>query len=396
MVKPVAMLITDSRQLADYCRKARGAAQVFVDSEFVREETYYPQLELVQVLADGETALVDVRGVEDMSPLWEMLLDPAVRKVLHAAQQDLELFHLECGQAVTNVFDTQIAAAVVGIGEQVGYAQLVRQITGNSVMKTQSYTSWNARPFTPAQLEYAADDVRYLPEIARTLDERLQELGRTDWAREECERLERSAPRDGVPPEEMYLRISGVEKLDGKELAVLRELAVWRDEAARRRNIPVQKVLRDNSLTNIARHQPGTVSDLKDLRGFPIGVAERYGGQIVARVKNALALPREKWPEKLKPRQTDPQMQAVVSLLATFVRIRAQDAGIAWGLLATARDLEELLEAGDCADRDGLPVLQGWRNDLVGRDILRLLAGEISLTIDPSSGRPAIRENGAL
>lgn len=396
MVKPVAMLITDSRQLADYCRKARGAAQVFVDSEFVREETYYPQLELVQVLADGQTALVDVRGVEDMSPLWEMLLDPAVRKVLHAAQQDLELFHLECGQAVTNVFDTQIAAAVVGIGEQVGYAQLVRQITGNSVMKTQSYTSWNARPFTPAQLEYAADDVRYLPEIARTLDERLQELGRTDWAREECERLERSAPRDGVPPEEMYLRISGVEKLDGKELAVLRELAVWRDDAARRRNIPLQKVLRDNSLTNIARHQPGTVSDLKDLRGFPIGVAERYGGQIVARVKNALALPREKWPEKLKPRQTDPQMQAVVSLLATFVRIRAQDAGIAWGLLATARDLEELLEAGDCADRDGLPVLQGWRNDLVGRDILRLLAGEISLTIDPSSGRPAIRENGAL
>lgn len=386
------MLITSTKQLAGFCNDVSGARQLFMDTEFVREETYYPQLELVQVMADGQIGLVDVRSTGNLGPLLEMLEDPSIEKVFHAAQQDLELFHQCAGRPVRNVFDTQIAAAMVGMGEQVGYGQLVKTLTGVSLIKTQAYTAWNTRPFTPAQLEYAADDVRHLPAVTQALKERLEELGRTDWAREECQRLEEKAQKPECPVEELYLRVSGVERLSPKELNVLRALAIWRDETARRRNIPPQKLLKDNSLVNLARQQPVTLAEIRDLRGFPAGVAERHGAEIARTVAEALKLPKEQWPRRLPVREVDASTQALVNILATFLRIRAQEQQIAWGLLATARDLEELVERAPGVSKGDLPILDGWRYELAGRDLLRLLAGEISLTVDPATARPVARE----
>lgn len=386
------MLITSTKQLAGFCNDVSGARQLFMDTEFVREETYYPQLELVQVMADGQIGLVDVRSTGNLGPLLEMLEDPSIEKVFHAAQQDLELFHQCAGRPVRNVFDTQIAAAMVGMGEQVGYGQLVKTLTGVSLIKTQAYTAWNTRPFTPAQLEYAADDVRHLPAVTQALKERLEELGRTDWAREECQRLEEKAQKPECPVEELYLRVSGVERLSPKELNVLRALAIWRDETARRRNIPPQKLLKDNSLVNLARQQPVTLAEIRDLRGFPAGVAERHGAEIARTVAEALKLPKEQWPRRLPVREVDASTQALVNILATFLRIRAQEQQIAWGLLATARDLEELVERTPGVSKGDLPILDGWRYELAGRDLLRLLAGEISLTVDPATARPVARE----
>jgi ribonuclease D len=386
------MLITSTKQLAGFCNDVSGARQLFMDTEFVREETYYPQLELVQVMADGQIGLVDVRSTGNLGPLLEMLEDPSIEKVFHAAQQDLELFHQCAGRPVRNVFDTQIAAAMVGVGEQVGYGQLVKTLTGVSLIKTQAYTAWNTRPFTPAQLEYAADDVRHLPAVTQALKERLEELGRTDWAREECQRLEEKAQKPECPVEELYLRVSGVERLSPKELNVLRALAIWRDETARRRNIPPQKLLKDNSLVNLARQQPVTLAEIRDLRGFPAGVAERHGAEIARTVAEALKLPKEQWPRRLPVREVDASTQALVNILATFLRIRAQEQQIAWGLLATARDLEELVERTPGVSKGDLPILDGWRYELAGRDLLRLLAGEISLTVDPATARPVARE----
>lgn len=386
------MLITSTKQLAGFCNDVSGARQLFMDTEFVREETYYPQLELVQVMADGQIGLVDVRSTGNLGPLLEMLEDPSIEKVFHAAQQDLELFHQCAGRPVRNVFDTQIAAAMVGMGEQVGYGQLVKTLTGVSLIKTQAYTAWNTRPFTPAQLEYAADDVRHLPAVTEALKERLEELGRTDWAREECQRLEEKAQKPECPVEELYLRVSGVERLSPKELNVLRALAIWRDETARRRNIPPQKLLKDNSLVNLARQQPVTLAEIRDLRGFPAGVAERHGAEIARTVAEALKLPKEQWPRRLPVREVDASTQALVNILATFLRIRAQEQQIAWGLLATARDLEELVERTPGVSKGDLPILDGWRYELAGRDLLRLLAGEISLTVDPATARPVARE----
>ncbi|BCW99160.1 MAG: ribonuclease D [Armatimonadota bacterium] len=386
------MLITSTKQLAGFCKDVSGTHQLFMDTEFVREETYYPQLELVQVMADGQIGLVDVRSTGNLGPLLELLEDPSVEKVFHAAQQDLELFHQYAGRAVRNVFDTQIAAAMVGMGEQVGYGQLVKTLTGVSLIKTQAYTAWNTRPFTPAQLEYAADDVRHLPAVTEALKERLEEMGRTDWAREECQRLEEKAQKPECPAEELYLRVSGVERLSPKELNVLRALAIWRDETARRRNIPPQKLLKDNSLVNLARQQPVTLAEIRDLRGFPAGVAERHGAEIAETVAEALKTPKEQWPRRLPVREVDASTQALVNILATFLRIRAQERRIAWGLLATARDLEELVERTPGVGKGDLPVLDGWRYELAGRDLLRLLAGEISLTVDPVTARPVARE----
>jgi ribonuclease D len=278
------------------------------------------------------------------------------------------------------------------MGEQVGYGQLVKTLTGVSLIKTQAYTAWNTRPFTPAQLEYAADDVRHLPAVTQALKERLEELGRTDWAREECQRLEEKAQKPECPVEELYLRVSGVERLSPKELNVLRALAIWRDETARRRNIPPQKLLKDNSLVNLARQQPVTLAEIRDLRGFPAGVAERHGAEIARTVAEALKLPKEQWPRRLPVREVDASTQALVNILATFLRIRAQEQQIAWGLLATARDLEELVERAPGVSKGDLPILDGWRYELAGRDLLRLLAGEISLTVDPATARPVARE----
>ncbi len=386
------MLITSTKQLAGFCNDVSGAHQLFLDTEFVREETYYPQLELVQVMADGQIGLVDVRSTGNLGPLLEMLEDPSIEKVFHAAQQDLELFYQCAGRPVRNVFDTQIAAAMVGMGEQVGYGQLVKTLAGVSLIKTQAYTAWNTRPFTPAQLEYAADDVRHLPAVTQALKERLEELGRTDWAREECQRLEEKAQKPECPAEELYLRVSGVERLSPKELNVLRALAIWRDETARRRNIPPQKLLKDNSLVNLARQQPVTLAEIRDLRGFPAGVAERHGAEIARTVAEALKLPKEQWPRRLPVREVDASTQALVNILATFLRIRAQEQQIAWGLLATARDLEELVERTPGVSKGDLPILDGWRYEMAGRDLLRLLAGEISLTVDPVTARPVARE----
>lgn len=386
------MLITSTKQLAGFCNDVSGARQLFVDTEFVREETYYPQLELVQVMADGQIGLVDVRATGNLGPLLEMLEDPSIEKVFHAAQQDLELFYQCAGRPVRHVFDTQIAAAMVGLGEQVGYGQLVKTLTGVSLIKTQAYTAWNTRPFTPAQLEYAADDVRHLPTVTQALKERLEDLGRADWAREECQRLEEKAQKPECPAEELYLRVSGVERLSPKELNVLRALAIWRDETARRRNIPPQKLLKDNSLVNLARQQPVTLAEIRDLRGFPAGVAERHGAEIARTVAEALKLPKEQWPRRLPVREVDASTQALVNILATFLRIRAQEQQIAWGLLATARDLEELVERTPGVSKGDLPILDGWRYELAGRDLLRLLAGEISLTVDPVTARPVARE----
>jgi len=386
------MLITSTKQLAAFCRDAAGADQLFVDTEFVREETYYPQLELVQVMADGQIGLVDVRSTGSLAPLLELLEDPSIEKVFHAAQQDLELFYQCAGRPVLNVFDTQIAAAMVGLGEQVGYSQLVRTLTGVSLVKTQAYTAWNTRPFTPAQLEYAADDVRHLPKVTQALKERLRELGRLEWAREECRQLEERARKPECPPEELYLRVSGADRLSPKELNVLRALAIWRDETARRRDVPPQKLLKDNSLVNLARQQPVTLAEIRDLRGFPASVADRHGAEIAGVVSEALKVPKEQWPRRLPVREVDAAAQALVNILATFLRIRAQEQQIAWGLLANGRDLEELVERAPSVSRGDLPVLDGWRYELAGRDLLRLLAGELSLTVDPRTARPVIRE----
>lgn len=386
------MLISDTARLKDFCSRAASAEVLYLDSEFVREDTYLPQLEIIQIMANDEIVLVDYPALKDPEPLWDMLHDPEREKVFHAAQQDLEIFYNESGRLLQNTFDTQVAAAFAGMGEQIGYGQLVNAVTGVTLAKSQSYTSWSRRPLSDEQIEYAQDDVRYLPPVADFLKKRLEETGRMAWAREEFETLEENASSEAIEIQDLYLRVAGVERLEPRELAVLRELAIWRQQQAMKRNWPVQRLLKDRALVSLARQRPRSMSDLREVRGFPSVVAERSGHDILDAVDRALEMPRDQWPRRLKVRQTDPNRQAVVSLLQAFLRIRSLEEGIAWGLLSNSTELDELAQREPNVAQGDLPVLSGWRYEMIGRDLLRLLHGELKLTVDPVSGEAVVRD----
>lgn len=389
-------LITNTHELRAYCDEAKGASPLCVDTEFIREDSYLPRLELIQINADGKIALIDYPALEDASPLWDLLYAPDTAKVFHAADQDLALLYQESGRKLTGVFDTQIAAAFVGWGEQIGYGQLVKLVTGKGLAKAHSYSAWSARPLEEAQLEYAADDVRFLPRLAEALQTRLEELGRLEWVAEEFRAMEDAAASGPTPPELLYQRVRGADSLDRKDLAILRELAIWRDDEAQYLNrIPV-RVVRDEVLISLARHRPQGLQELKNTRGLRISGGEQEARRILSAIQRGLAADPETWPQRPEYRQTTPARQAVVHLLQTFIRLRSLESQIAWGLLASGSELELLASGEYGGGKDGLRVLEGWRYDLVGEDLLRLMRGELALTVGADDSRlRSVETNGA-
>lgn len=386
------MFITTASDLAAFCTNARGESAIYLDTEFIGEESYHPRLEIIQVAAAGKIAIVDYPAIPDLSPLWAILADSAVEKVFHAGQQDLALLSRAAGSSLCNTFDTQIAAAFVGWGEQVSYSDLVNAACGVRLSKSHTYSTWGRRPLSAAQLAYAEDDVRYLPEITRRLKDDLARLGRLEWAREEFEAQEQAAVSGPVPVEDVYERVKGAMSLRPRDLAILRELAAWREDEAKRRDRPRQSILRDPVLVSLARHAPRSVNALREILSFPGHVIERYGRDLVDAVARGLAVPKDQLPRKRERREANGDRPLVVSLLQTLVRLRASEREIAQGILARSNDLEDLADLGPKASEGDLRILQGWRWEMVGRDLVRLLRGEITLAMDAASGRPAAVE----
>lgn len=382
-------MIATSYDLDQFCTRIQDARSLAIDTEFIREESYLPRLETIQVFADGVIDIIDYPSVKDMAPFWNLMYSNNVVKILHAGQQDLGLFFQATGRPLTNIFDTQIAASVVGYGEQIGYGQLVKHITGVVLSKSQSYTSWGLRPLTPAQIEYALDDVRYLPEIHSHLVERLQERGRLEWARQEFALLEQTVLTEPVPLTELYIKVRGAENLEGRDLAILRELTVWREQEAQYRNRLPQRLLRDELLVSIARRPPENIGELKRMRGFPVPLADNLGQGIINAARKGAAVLPEQWPEKPKSRYADPPTQAIVALLQALVRGRAVEKQIAASLLATTAEMEEIAQRRDEMAEGMSPALTGWRYDFIGRDIIRLLNGELRLRFDPTTAQVA-------
>lgn len=370
----------------DFCARHQEENCFYIDTEFVGEESYLPRLEVIQVLAGNEVAVIDYQAVHDPEPLWSLLHRADSEIVLHSGSQDLALLYFASRRPVTNVFDTQIAAAFLGMGEQPGYADLVNQITGVALAKSQSYSSWSRRPLTEAQISYAADDVRYLPEVYQWLKQELVSLGRLEWVKQAFLQLEDNAAAESTPAEELYLRIKGAGRLDRKDLAVLRELAIWRDEEARSQNRPLQRVLRDEILVHLARQKPKSIPDLRAMRGFPVNQVDRLGPDILAAIKVGQSRPKDEWPSRLEGKPLDPKGQQLSSLLGVLLRIRAAENRIAPSLIASSADLEDLAALGVDARPGCLPVLSGWQYELVGRDLLRLVLGELAIGVDPATG----------
>ena len=396
--------VTTTEDLAAFCQRAADAPYVTIDTEFLRERSYYAKLCLLQLAIPGpegpetgDAVLVDpIAGDLSLEPLYDLLRDASTVKVLHAARQDLEIFYIEGRALPQPLFDTQIAAMVCGFGEQVGYETLVRKLAKASLDKTSRFTDWSRRPLSDAQKAYALADVTHLRVIYEQLSQRLSETGRHAWVEEELAVLTDPATYV-VRPDEAWRRIrtrSGSPRF----LAVVQALARFREEYAQSRNIPRSRVMKDDALLELASTRPTSMDELGRAR---LLLREARRGEvaegILAAVREALALPGEALPKPDTDRAQLNVNPALADLLRVLLKSKAEEAGVAQKLIASAEELDAL-----AAGRRDVAALKGWRKQLFGADALRLCNGEIALSArgasvriipvpDCDSARPAAR-----
>lgn len=363
------LYLVDQPALTDFCAGLRGAAWLALDTEFIREQTFYPQLCLIQLATPDRIACIDPLALPSLDPLLELLYDPAITKVLHAAHQDLELFFHLRGAAPAPVFDTQLAALALGQGHQLSYAALVQQLLGVELDKAHTRADWRQRPLAPAWLAYAADDVRYLREL---YPRQVAALQQRSWLAALAEDFQAMCHPDRyrLQPSEAWRRVREHDRLSGVQRAVLRALAAWREEQASRHDRPRRWILGDIVLLELARRMPASMEQLQRIRGLPAATLQRHGALLLERIAAARAEPPEQWPlRSVRPRLTSEQMAQVDEWLA-LIAVRAREHDIPALACASRRDVENLLAGLDS------PLQHGWRAALVGRELQARQAGD--------------------
>jgi ribonuclease D len=358
---------------------ALAAAPVLaLDTEFMRERTYFARLCLVQIGTADEVYVIDALALGDaLRLLGPVLSSPHSMKVFHAGSQDMEILLRATGATPAPVFDTQVAATLAGFPTQVGYAQLVKDLAGVTIDKSDTFTDWAARPLSDAQLRYAAEDVRHLPSMYETLRARLEREGRLAWLAEDFEKM--ADPETyRVDPSAQYLRVKRASTLDRRSLGVLREIAAWRETEAQRSDIPKRWLMADESLVEIARRRPKTVQELRAIRGVNERVASRAGSGLLKAVERGESVPEEDLPKIPKRARIPRDAQPIADVLSAVVRIRARERDVAPSLLASRDDLERFA----AGEREGHPLTTGWRHSLVGAELEAILDGKVSVTVD--------------
>ena len=355
-----------------------------IDTEFIRERTYEPVLEVVQVgTADGTIALLDIQALGSLGPLASLFTDPNIVKIVHAGGQDAEILTSLLGAMPTPFFDTQVAAAFAGFGTQVGYGALVQSVLKVKLSKEEGFSDWSRRPLTNAMCVYAADDVRYLHELHNRLQGRLDRRGRSEWAREHMERLLISAS-ETTPPEDLWKKVGSKQGLGRRELAILRELALWRDDTAQRRNKPRRTVLKDEPLVELAKRKPRTAAAVLELRAVN-GVGTRQAEELVIAIQRGLATPETEWPVVESSPPLDEHGAALLELLSAVVKVRAMEEDLPPSLLAPSDSLRLL--AIQRSPEAVNTLFSGWRGELLGEAFQATLAGTLSVAWDPQKGR---------
>jgi ribonuclease D len=371
-------IISDNDALARFCARQRGADFLAVDTEFMRERTYWPILCLVQVAGPEETAAIDALapGV-DLAPLLALMGDADVPKVFHAARQDVEIFFNLSGAVPRPLFDTQIAAMVCGFGDAASYETLVSKLARAPLDKSSRFTDWAQRPLTERQVSYALADVIHLRTVYRKLQEQLAQNGRASWFAEEMAALCDPALYRS-DPEEAWRRFRLRGRIQPRFVAVLRAVAAWREMAAQQRNLPRGRIVRDEAVLEIAAHLPKTIEALARTRSLGKGVAEgKLGGEILAAVRAGLAAAETGGPAAPAKPDPPPGLGPLVELLRVLVKQRCDEHRVAQKLVASADDLEAIAAADDAP----VPALSGWRYDIFGRDALALKHGRLALTV---------------
>ncbi len=370
-------LITTTADLAAACERMSRHTFVTVDTEFLRETTYYPLLCVAQIATSDEAVVIDALAQDlDLAPFFELMANEGVLKVFHAARQDIEIVWHQAKLVPRPIFDTQVAAMVLGYGDSISYDQLVQRITGDVIDKSNRFTDWSRRPLSAAQVSYAISDVTHLREVFLSLSADLQSRGRSEWVGEEMEVLT-SPDTYRADPESAWERLkTRVRK--PRELSVLMEVASWREREAQSRDVPRGRVLKDEAIGDIAMHAPTTTERLASLRSLPRGFERsKWGAEIIEAVKRGLARDPSELPRLDKPRQGI-NGSATVELLKVLLRMASEQHGVAAKVIATVEDLERIA----LDDRADVPALHGWRREMFGEQAIALKRGRLALAVD--------------
>lgn len=367
--------IDNDSDFAAFCAALQGSEFIAIDTEFVRERTYYPQLALIQMGNQERLACIDPLAVSSLEPLLTLFDDASITKVFHAASQDLEIFFHLFGRLPNNLYDTQVAATLQGHGEQIGYANLVKEMLNVDLDKSHSRTDWLQRPLSEKQITYAEDDVRYLSQLYPQQRAQLESQNRVAWLDEDFASLANPV-RYRPAPDTAWRRVKGINKLRPQQLAVLQQVAAWREQRAMAEDRPRRRVVADELLLDMAKLRPKNMAELAKLRGIPSGLVERHGEALLECIQRGYNSDKATWPQLPKRYRLNAEQDALVDALATILRISAAEHQLSVANLATRKELEQLVSG----ERE-LPILSGWRHHHGGKQLLSFLAGQSQLQV---------------
>ena len=370
------MYIDNQETLEAFVERARASSVLAIDTEFLREKTYYARLCLLQLATDDEVAIIDPFAVNDLHVLVPLLADRGIVKLFHAGGQDLEILYREVGMLPEPIFDTQVAAALLGHTQQIGYGALVHSVCGVNLKKVDSYTDWSRRPLSDSQLEYAADDVVYLPGIYREMCAMLDARGRREWLAPDFAELSDPA-RYEADPRQRFRRLKRVSSLSRRQLSAAREVAAWREEEAARRDVPRKWVITDEQIVEACKREARSIDELFMVRGMREKLPTRDARTVAALLRKGLDEPQDRWPVLDRASKSEPNVDAQLDLMEAVVRLRARENGIAMQTLASRDDLARLARGYT----EEVDVLRGWRRAMVGEELLDLLAGRLALSL---------------
>jgi len=370
-------VIETTEKLEAFMGKLSAAKWLALDTEFLREKTYYAKLCLIQIEADGHRACVDPLSIDDLSSLTDVLNDPEITIVLHAAHQDMEILLQLSGKTPTPVFDTQVAAAVLGLGDTMAYARLVEQMLGVAIDKSQVRTDWSRRPLKEAQLKYAIDDVRYLAQIYPMMLEKLESQNRLEWLDKDFAKA--SDPETyAINANQRWKKIRGNQVLKRPQLAILRELAAWRENLAEKKDLPRKWIIGDDILIDLARQNPKNSQEIGQIRGINADRTKKYHQTWLELLKKGAESPESEWPELPRSKKPTPTQNGVIDLLMLVIQIEAKKQGITPAVIAGRKQVANMIQSGNTKLSDD------WRGEIVNDTFARVIAGELVLGLENS------------
>ncbi len=370
------MLVENDAQLKDFLALCEKSSYMAIDTEFLREKTYYAKLCLIQVAVEGCTAIIDPFTIEDLSVMAPVLTNQNVVKIFHASSQDIEILYHETGVVPDPVFDTQVAAALLGKSQQASYAALVQSFCQVTLPKKDSFTDWSRRPLSPSQVEYAADDVTYLPRIYHDMIEELNEKGRLSWLNDAFAEISNPKKYE-VDPRNRYRKLKRVNQLSQRQMAAAREFAAWREERAQKLNIPRKWVVSDEQIVEACRREPRSLDELYMVRGLKESLKSGDARHVLQLINKGLTCPEEDLPQTKTNQRSEANVDIAVDLMNAIVRLRARENKIAPQTLAPHAELMKLARGHD----EDCELLKGWRYHVVGKELSEFLEGKFLLQL---------------